>query len=433
MAIRCAASPLRKLILTLILITGIAEPVFAQLLSCDTGTDGELSRSIEIHEQQMHQMTMGKFTTGWYWPQQRDPGFRPTNLATVRSSLGVLKYRTNRSSALLFYTHDKNRGRLCGWLIPSTGEIARFQIPLSRDNFLSFRSKIFSALGVASSAEAPDANAIEVISQTLLPEEFVIKLRQWKVDTLLVVPIFDLELISFPFLKIGNSERLMNLASVIVLPGFFAMNAEPRSPRGNRNQSIVVGDPTIPKQFASSYPSLKFAASSAQEVANIYGLKAISRESATSQRVERSVKQGRPTLIYIAAHGVSDEENPLDGGFLLMANGKWLGRDISKLPLMQAQPLVVLSACDTAQGKPFEVGIMGMSRAWYQAGASAVVASLWKVDEKMTGELMTSFAKAALQLPPDKALQAAMGTFSKNAIDPAHWAGFSTFSGLPSR
>jgi CHAT domain-containing protein len=73
--------------------------------------------------------------------------------------------------------------------------------------------------------------------------------------------------------------------------------------------------------------------------------------------------------------------------------------------------LVVLSACQTAIGKdiPGE-GVMGLARRVFSAGAARVVASLYKVEDEATAELMRAFYRAMPdpdRLSPAAALRAA--------------------------
>ena len=53
---------------------------------------------------------------------------------------------------------------------------------------------------------------------------------------------------------------------------------------------------------------------------------------------------------------------------------------------------MVLSACRTGLGKDVRgEGLIGLTRGFMHAGASSVVASLWKVDDEATAALMTRF------------------------------------------
>src|SRR5262249_3659153 len=91
--------------------------------------------------------------------------------------------------------------------------------------------------------------------------------------------------------------------------------------------------------------------------------------------------------------------------------------------------LVVLSACQTALGREVRgEGIVGLTHAFMQAGARGVVASLWKVPDRATSELMRRFYEAVLRRgqPVSAALrsaQLALRSTPRFSV-PYAWAGF---------
>jgi CHAT domain-containing protein len=91
--------------------------------------------------------------------------------------------------------------------------------------------------------------------------------------------------------------------------------------------------------------------------------------------------------------------------------------------------LVVLSACQTGLGKDVKgEGLIGLTRGFMYAGASGVVASLWKVDDEATAELMKHFYQGMFDkgLSPAAALQEAQVAMLKQKRwhEPYYWAGF---------
>jgi len=92
----------------------------------------------------------------------------------------------------------------------------------------------------------------------------------------------------------------------------------------------------------------------------------------------------RSRLIHIATHFISNAESPWYSA-LLMSVGQGespllYARDICRLSL--AAELVMLSACESAEGKVLGVrGLSGMGAAFRNAGARSLVVSLWPVDE----------------------------------------------------
>ena len=124
---------------------------------------------------------------------------------------------------------------------------------------------------------------------------------------------------------------------------------------------------------------------------------------------------------------MGSKRNPRDASFLLMSDGRWPAIDIQNLPLRKSRPLVVLSACQTGLGKNFDVGTIGMARAWQRAGASNIVMSLWNIDDIATSHLMKYFIELAGSNPTDVAMQLAMQQARDINPNPAYWAGFAVF------
>ena len=140
-------------------------------------------------------------------------------------------------------------------------------------------------------------------------------------------------------------------------------------------------------------------------------------------------------VVHFATHGIADSRNPELSGLVLSlvdANGRpqegFLGlSDVYELDL--AADLVVLSGCQTALGKEVRgEGVMGLTRGFLYAGVPRVVASLWKVQDRTTAELMTRFYRAMWkdQKSPAAALREAQQSLRREPRyrDPYSWAGF---------
>jgi CHAT domain-containing protein len=141
-------------------------------------------------------------------------------------------------------------------------------------------------------------------------------------------------------------------------------------------------------------------------------------------------------IVHFATHGIVDNENPgLSGLILSLYDDKGRAQDgflrlhdIYNLRL--PAELIVLSACSTALGKQVKgEGLTGMVRGFLYAGAKRVVASLWKVDDDATGELMRRFYVEMLQTKrsPAAALrQAQLDMWRQDRWQaPFYWAAFS--------
>ena len=111
-----------------------------------------------------------------------------------------------------------------------------------------------------------------------------------------------------------------------------------------------------------------------------------------------TARRQRTVAEHCKTAGLLDSEHPEFSGLVLSLvdkegrpqNGFLELQDIYSLNL--PVDLVVLSACETGLGKEINgEGMIGLTRGFMYAGTTRVVASLWKVSDAATAELMERF------------------------------------------
>jgi CHAT domain-containing protein len=148
----------------------------------------------------------------------------------------------------------------------------------------------------------------------------------------------------------------------------------------------------------------------------------------------RRAASGRVDLLHIATHARVDSQRPRLSSLALTPenaddprSGAFGLLDILSLKL--SANLVVLSACETSRGRllPGE-GVLGPAQAFLQAGAGAVIASYWRVDDQATSAFMRRFYKYLLseRLPAATALRRAQ-LEEAEASGSYDWAAFSLY------
>ncbi len=85
----------------------------------------------------------------------------------------------------------------------------------------------------------------------------------------------------------------------------------------------------------------------------------------------------------------------------------------------------VLSACETGMGDLSKgEGVLSLGWSFVYRGVPSVVISLWKVNEKSTGELMKNYYQLLKKYPADEALQKAKIKLREQGKHPYHWSAF---------
>ncbi len=155
-----------------------------------------------------------------------------------------------------------------------------------------------------------------------------------------------------------------------------------------------------------------------------------------SRATALSPELGQYRIVHFATHGLLNNIHPeLSGIVLSLVNEKGQPQegflrlqDIYNLKL--PAELAVLSACQTGLGKEIKgEGLIGLTRGFMYAGTPRIVASLWKVDDRATSELMKRFYQGLLgpeRLRPAEALRQAQLSIwkQKQWRAPYYWAAF---------
>jgi CHAT domain-containing protein/Tfp pilus assembly protein PilF len=181
-------------------------------------------------------------------------------------------------------------------------------------------------------------------------------------------------------------------------------------------------------------PPLKYSAVEVENISSLFRpnkVTVLQKEDA-SGRWLRSHPLSDYKIIHFATHSIIDDKKPARSAILLSypknqaGNGLFQTRDIYNLKLNS--DLVTLSACQSGLGQFIRgEGIEGLSRAFFYAGSSSVLMSLWSVNDQATYLLMERFYR---HLKGSESIMGALRNAKLEMIGsstlshPYYWAGF---------
>lgn len=286
---------------------------------------------------------------------------------------------------------------------------------------------------------------------------------------LLIAADEDLHLLAFEALLTAEPGRrgpadlpyLLRDHAVAYVPSASVL-ADLRAPRGEpavpvaseRKLFVAFADPVVPGESSGQVAEaghettrgtldrgtrlrmapLPGTAEEVDRIASLYSpeeVKVYRRSEATEANVKGNPVVTGARRIQFATHGIADEEEP-DLASLVLTDDS--GADDGLLQVHEifnlklTADLVVLSACETGLGKKVSgEGLIGLSQAFFYAGAPSVVASLWPVsDQTSTPDLMVRFYRE-LDGGADKAealRRARLATIADGHPHPYFWAPF---------
>lgn len=261
--------------------------------------------------------------------------------------------------------------------------------------------------------------------------------------------IVDHEIVNLPSASVlvalreefGNRKPASKTVAVLADPVFSADDA--RLAQAIKTSGAAESSPFVDAQRSAvesgvdGLVRLRFSRQEADEIARLAGEKrnmkavdfAANRSTATDPRL------GDYQIVHFATHGLINNQHPDLSGVVLSLvdeqgraqNGFLRLYDIYNLKLNA--DLVVLSACQTALGKEIKgEGLVGLTRGFMYAGAPRVVATLWRIDDRASADMMRRFYEAMLKdgLRPAAALRAAQVSMLRDRRwhSPHFWAPF---------
>jgi CHAT domain-containing protein len=264
-------------------------------------------------------------------------------------------------------------------------------------------------------------------------------------------PLFDTPFAALVAERIGGKVHyLVEKHSVQVVPGAFSLGVA--GPARADGRMLAVGDPVYnladPRWTGSilrgwiTHAAADFelnrlpgSGTEARSSAAVWGLATVLEGStATRSRFLDSLTES-PAVIHLATHVVSDPLRP-DQAFIAFGIGAerrpepMPASEIASLRVPGA--LVVMTGCSSGTGAPVAgAGLLGLTRAWMVAGARAVVATKWPVNDgsggllgRFYGELKSSTPAEALRRAQVQAIHSGTGE-----ARPQHWAAYEVSGG----
>ncbi|MEE9911019.1 MAG: CHAT domain-containing protein [Deltaproteobacteria bacterium] len=226
-----------------------------------------------------------------------------------------------------------------------------------------------------------------------------------------------------PFIALHDGKTyLIDRYKIRLMPSASAMKYLQERKNDKRGGILVFGNPDL----GDRRYDLDFAQKEAVEVSKILPhSKILVRREATETAVHRYGSDYN--YLHFATHGQFRPENPLQSALLLSPDAGGNGLlTVDKLYSMQlGANLVTLSACETGLGKVAGGDdLVGLTRGFLYAGASSIVASLWKVDDLATSYLMIRFYRGMQKTDKLDALRKAQMETRRKYPHPYYWASF---------
>ena len=271
--------------------------------------------------------------------------------------------------------------RLLAWVLRPTG-IQGYVIAQTRQGLeqrvQAFRESVFQRRPQVQQL-GRELNALLIEPLELRPNE-----------RLLIVPHGSLHYLPFQALRDGDSYLIERHALATAPSASVALQLVRRNNQGAGNL-VAFGNPGTDAKLA-----LPGAEREVNQIGALFRDKKIFLQNDASKRQFRE-SAGQASILHLATHAEVDVIDPLQSRILLAPEAGDTGflnaREVYDVDLKKVS-MVTLSACESGLGRIARGDeILGFTRSFFTAGASALFVSLWPVADDSTELLMSTLYK----------------------------------------
>jgi len=412
-------------------LTGIAR-VQRRLLDPGLASD---ERAIAIEELARLELDEAELRAKQGVDRIHEPDF--ASLEQVQDALRANEAMVSFQIGLWKNIHEEFGGG--AWVLLVTKDRAE-AFPLPDRVALEPKMPVF--LGLLARGDGVEKKAAARLYDNLLGQALETLPRE--VDELVVIPDGPLHHLPFSALRAGTEALGERIALTLAPSATLWLRWRETPPAVAEVPALAMADPALGTEGRSEERSLDFregVALGALPHARREGRAVVRRLGGGSELLlagdasEQAVKErdlSRYGILHFAAHAVADEENPDRSAVVLSPgheseDGLLQVREIGELRLDGR--IVVLSACRTAAGRTLNgEGVLSLARAFFQAGAHAVVASRWPLRDDEAAVLFDDFYRA---LGSGESLARSLRIATEKAVDAglpvSAWSGLTVY------
>ena len=224
-------------------------------------------------------------------------------------------------------------------------------------------------------------------------------LRTTTATDLIIIPDDILNYIPFDALCTDETKKSYLLYSHVISYASSATLWQGNAPKRSVNKNTLLvfapeftGNNSQDALSRAKLSPLKYNQLEANQIAKQFSSTIFKGHNATIANFKKQVN--KYSMLHFATHAAANDAFP-DYSYLAFSGNNspsnlMYVKDIYNLNLHA--DLVTLSACQTGIGKLQKgEGMLSLARAFQYAGASAMVTSLWKINDQSTSEIMTFF------------------------------------------